>query len=967
MSTTCQARGLSKVHRVIPCSRSQPVLHSKKQSMPPTLYLIDGHALAYRAYFALMRGAPSGFTTSKGEPTAGVFGFTSVLLRILEQERPEYLAVAFDTGKTFRDEIYPDYKGTRAKMPDDLHPQIERIRQLVDAFNIPRLEMENYEADDVLGSVARWAVQEGLGVKIFTGDRDLLQLVQPRVIVNLPGKTLAEARDYMPEDVVAYLGVRPDQVVDFKALVGDTSDNIPGVSGVGEKTAISLLRTYDTLDGIYANLDKISGNLRTKLENGREQAYLSRKLAQIVTDLPLHIDLEQARPQRFDPAEIEAVFRELEFRSLMSRLRNLMQTYGILTSAKGQQLPLFPQAPTTETVVQTKPGRIEHRIVNRPEALAELVNRLESAAQISFDTETTSTDQMRADLVGLALAVDGDLGYYIPVGHTNDQTPQLPLTEVIQALTPALTNPRIPKIGHNLKYDFVVLARHGLRVAPLSFDSMIAEWVINPASRNLGLKNLAWVRLGYQMTEIEALIGKGAKQISMAEVPIADVAAYAGTDAAIVFRLLPLLQKELEQRQGMRLFQEIEMPLIPVLADMEIAGITLDTDFLARMSDDLGQQMNQIERQIQEQVGIAFNLNSPQQLSEVLFDRLKIEPPDRSQRTSTGFYSTAAGILESLSGKHPVVDLILEYRELSKLKSTYLDALPQQVNPRTGRVHTSYNQTGSVTGRIASSDPNLQNIPIRTDLGRQVRRAFVAAPGHLLLSVDYSQVELRIVAHMAEDQAMLAAFRAGQDIHAATAAAIFGVPLEAVTKEQRRRAKAINFGLIYGMSAFGLTRTTELTLAEAEEFMEAYFRQFPGVKRYLDETRRRAAEQGYVETLLGRRRYFPGLKDQTNRNVRNREEREAINAPIQGTAADIMKIAMLRVTPALRQAGLSGQMLLQVHDELVLECPEDEILASAAVTQKVMSEAYRLSIPLATEARQGLNWGEMQPISAAEH
>ena len=926
--------------------------------MPPTLYLIDGHALAYRTYFALTRGG-SGFTTSTGEPTAGVFGFVSVLLRILEQDRPDFLAVAFDTGKTFRDDLFPDYKGTRAKMPDDLRPQIERIRQVVDVFNIPRLEVENYEADDVLGSVARQAVDQGYGVKIITGDRDLLQLVEDRIIVNLPGKSLSDARDFMPEDVKVYLGVRPDQVVDFKALVGDKSDNIPGVVGIGKKTATSLLASYNDLDGVYSHLEDLSPSVKKKLEVGRDNALLSKELAMIVTDLQVPLDLEQARPQHIDPAQVEALFRELEFRSLMTRLSALMKTYGIGPTDEGQQLSLFggQEHPATSSA-----SEVQTSIVDSPDALRELVDLLSSAQVVAFDTETTSTDQMSAELVGISLSVDGEYGYYIPVGHLPDLGKQLPVDIVIEALKEPLTDSHLQKVGHNLKYDYILLARYGLRVNPLSFDTMIAEWLINPTSRNLGLKNLAWVRLNAHMTSIEELIGKGKKQISMADVPIAQAADYAGVDAAIVLQLIPQLRSELEERHAMNLFEEIEMPLVTVLADMEMAGIALDTQFLAEMSADLGTRLGEIETQVYQSVGEPFNLNSPQQLSRVLFDRLQITPPDRTRRTSSGYYSTAVGVLEALRGKHPVVDWVLEYRELSKLKSTYVDALPLQINPTTGRVHTSYNQTGSVTGRIASSNPNLQNIPIRTELGRRVRRGFVADPGFRLLAVDYSQVELRIVAHMAGDEAMLEAFRAGQDIHATTAAAIYNVTLENVTKEQRRHAKAVNFGLIYGMSAFGLMRTTDLTLAEAEEFVDSYFRQFPAIKSYLDDTRRQAADQGYVETLLTRRRYFPGLKNQSNHNIRNREEREAINAPIQGTAADIMKIAMLRVPIALKEAGLSASMLLQVHDELVLECPEDELNPTAALVQKVMENAYTLSIPLVTEARSGYNWGEMLPV-----
>jgi DNA polymerase-1 len=703
---------------------------------------------------------------------------------------------------------------------------------------------------------------------------------------------------------------------------------------------------------------------------------MSQELARIVTNLQVPLDLDQARPDQFDPVRIEALFRELEFRSLFNRLQVIEKKYGKTGAeaagkpsspgGKGEQLSLFT-APAAPAQIEAAPaagegmaGDIAWTVVDTPQALQDLEVRLRAAEMISFDTETTSTDPMRADLVGISLAIDGKQGYYLPVGHRAGQ--QLALEAVIEALRQPLTDPHIPKVGHNLKYDFTMLARQGLRPTPLAFDTMIAEWLIDPTSRNLGLKNLAWVRLDYKMTNIEELIGKGKNQISMAEVPIEQAAPYACADAAVVMRLIPQLQTELDSHLATRLFNEIEMPLVPVLAEMEMAGISLDTRFLEQMSAELSARMAGIESQIYQQVQEPFNLNSPQQLSEILFGRLKLEPPDRTQKTSSGFYSTSADVLELMRGKHPVVDMVLEYRELAKLKSTYLDALPQQVNPCTRRVHTSYSQTGSVTGRLASSEPNLQNIPIRTDLGRQVRKAFIADPGSVLLSVDYSQVELRIVAHIAGDEAMLNAFRANQDIHAATAAAIYGVPLEAVTKEQRRHAKAINFGLIYGMSAYGLTRTTDLTLAEAEDFVSAYFRQFPGVKRYLDGVRRQAAEKEYVETLLGRRRYFPGLRTQTNRNIRNREEREAINAPIQGTAADIMKIAMLHVPQALAEAGLSGRMLLQVHDELVIECPQAELTKTSEIVQKVMENAYTLSIPLRTEARSGINWGEMEVL-----
>jgi DNA polymerase-1 len=928
--------------------------------VPPTLTLIDGHALAYRMYFALTAGGTSQrWQTSSGEPTAGIYGFARELLRILEQEKPDYLAVAFDTGKTFRDKIYPEYKATRAKMPDDLRPQIERIRQMVDTFNIPRLEMEGFEADDVLGSAARWANNQGLGVKIVTGDRDLLQLVNDRTIVYLAG----DDQNYITtDDVVAKLHVRPDQVVDYKALVGDKSDNIPGVPGVGEKTAENLLSKYGTLENIYAHLDEVETRWRTKLEAGKESAHMSYELAKIRTNLEVVINLEQARTEVFEPAKVESLFRELEFRSLIDRLKKLTAAHG--EPAGTQQLSLFGEE--ARQVSETRPvhsreAKLITSIVDSPAGLESLVKVLQTAAMISFDTETTSTDEMTANLVGISLAVKAGEGYYIPVGHRTGT--QLPLEQVISVLHQPLTEARIPKIGHNIKYDLIMLARHGIRVAPLGFDTMVAEWVLDPGSRNLGLKNLASDRLGESMTHIEELIGTGKNQRSMAEVAVEEAAPYACADAETTLRLKPLLEAKLKQFPKLwELFNNIEMPLIPVLADMEMAGIALDKDFFADFSMELKQRLAELEKQIYAAAGKSFNINSTQQLAEVLFVTLRLSPPDRSHKTAAGHYSTAAGVLDGMSGQHPLVDLILEYRELSKLKSTYVDALPSQIHPQDGRVHTSFSQTTAITGRLSSSDPNLQNIPTRTDLGRRVRRGFVADPGNVLVSLDYSQIELRIVASMAGDEAMLNAFRAGQDIHAATAAAIYGVPLQAVTKEMRRHSKAINFGLIYGMSAFGLTRSTELTLSESENFVKAYFKQFPGVKKYLDGIRLEATRDGYVETLLGRRRYFPNLKSGLNKVMKNREEREAINAPIQGTAADIIKIAMIKIPPALQQSGLHGKMLLQVHDELVIECPRPELNSVAAVVREVMENAFPIGIPLTTEARWGLNWEEIQPL-----
>jgi DNA polymerase I len=941
--------------------------------MPPTLYLIDGHALAYRMYFALTAGSASQrWQTSKGVPTAGIYGFSRELMRIFEQEKPDYLAVAFDTGKTFRDEVFPEYKATRAKMPDDLRVQIGHIRQVVDAFNIPRLEMEGYEADDVLGSVARWGTKQGLGVKIITGDRDLLQLVEEGIIVYLAGD---DKNFITPADVVEKLHVRPDQVVDYKSLVGDKSDNIPGVPGVGEKTTESLLAKFETLDGIYSHLDEIEPRWRSKLEAGKESAYMSHTLAAIRTDLPVKVDLEQARIHAFDADQVRALFQEFEFRTLIDKLNKL--TGFTPTETGTQQLDLFSGQGVTAAVSLPGSNSVEGKtagaqgkgdptmkviVVDSPALLEELHQALASAALIAFDTETTSVDEMTAGLVGISLAVREEEGWYIPVGHR--QGAQLPLEQVLATLRGPMTDARIPKVGHHLKYDFIMLARFGLRVSPLGFDAMLAEWMLDPDSRNLGLKNLASARLNASMTHIEDLIGTGKNQRSMADVSISDVAPYAAADAVYTLRLKPRLETELKKFPKLQdLFLKVEVPLISVLADMEMSGIALDIPFFTAFSKELKTNLAALEIKIYQAAGKTFNINSTQQLSQILFGTLRLEPPDKGKKTSSGHYSTAAGVLEELRGKHPVVDMILEYRELAKLKSTYVDALPLEAHPEDGRVHTSFSQTGAVTGRLASSDPNLQNIPTRTDLGRRVRRGFIAAPGNVLVSLDYSQIELRIVAHMANDKAMLEAFRRGQDIHAATAAAIYNKPIDKVTKEQRRDAKAINFGLIYGMSAYGLAQTTGLTLAESEDFVKAYFQQFPGVKKHLDGIRLEAAENGYVETMLGRRRYFPNLKGGLNIAMKKREEREAINAPIQGTAADIMKIAMVRIPPALQQAGLHARMLLQVHDELVLECPKEELENSVKVVRRVMEDAYPLSIPLSTDARWGVNWEELKPLA----
>jgi len=918
-------------------------------SDPKTLVLIDGHAHAYRMFYAL---SADRFSTRRGEPTNATYGFTRKLVDIITaDDPPDYLAVSFDTGKTFRDDMYSEYKGTREKMPDELSVQIERIREVAQAFSIPILEAEGYEADDVLGTVARLAEGAGVQTLIITGDRDLLQLVTEQTHVQLPGRRQGEDKTYDPEAVRERYGLGPEQIVDFKALVGDASDNIPGVAGVGEKTATKLLQQYVTLEGVYDHLEEVeSTRFRNALEKGRESAQLSQRLAQIVTDVSIDFDLEACRTQEYKRQAVADLFRELEFRSLVGRLPGLQDV------GDGTQMALFqteaPPVPTTTTI-----------LVDTEAELDQLAARLEKAEAIAFDTETTGVDQMRADLVGIALAVEEDEGYYIPVGHVDGD--QLPLEMVLERLRPALTDPNIPKIGHNIKYDFIMLARYGLAVEPLSVDTMIAEWLLNPqySRGKLGLKSMAFLRLGIEMTDIEQLIGSGRKQITMDRVPVVDAAPYAAADADMTLRLGALLEGELREKGLWDLFAELEMPLLPVLARMEMRGVLLDTEYLLDMSEELGARLDGLVAKIAGYVGEEVNLNSTQQLSDALFVRLGL-PTEGLRKTSSGHFSTAVDVLESLRDVHPVIELIMQHRELSKLKSTYLDALPKLVNPDTGRLHTSYNPTGAVTGRLSSSDPNLQNIPFRTELGRSIRGAFVAAPGHVLMGADYSQVELRVLAHVSGDETLREAFRQGHDIHASTAAAVLGASPDEITPEQRSFAKRVNFGLLYGMSAFRLSRETSLTLAEAEAYVRAYFDSMPGVEDYLDTTRHQAARDGYVETLLGRRRFFPALQmdaEEPRREVdRRRAEREAINMPIQGTAADIIKLAMIRLDAALSEAGLEARMLLQVHDELVLEVPEDQVEATAQIVREVMEAAYPLDVPLSVDVHTGPSWYELK-------
>jgi DNA polymerase-1 len=929
----------------------------------PKLILIDGHALAYRQYFALPIDK---FTTARGEPTNATYGFARTLLDILQANPPpDYLAVTFDQGVSGRNDLYPDYKGTRDKMHEELAVQVNRIRELVQAFNIPILEQDGFEADDVIGSAAKQAIPMGVDVHIITGDRDLLQLVNEHTVVQLPGKTQGDAQMYDTERVVLEYGIRPEQIPDYKGFVGDTSDNIPGVQGIGEKTAAQLLQQYETLEGVYANIEQQKGSKLQKLEAGRDSAFLSKKLAQIMLDIPISLELEKCVAHDYDPIPVAKLFRILEFRSLGQRLP------ATAVPDPSGQLDMFA-APATEPAVDPdapQRANVNTTIVDTEETLAAMIQVLNASPTIAVDTETTGTDQMRATLVGISLAVNDHEGYYIPVGHVapNAEQPaprQLPPSHVIEALRPALTAPSKPKYMHNAAYDLIMLRRYGLDVTPIAFDTMIAEWLLNPDSRRKGLKDQAEDRLNVQMTHIQELIGKGKTQITMDRVPVEQAAPYAAADAAITFRLVEEINPQLVDKRLIKLFEEIEMPLIPVIADLDMNGVKLDLPYLGELSREFAERLNSYQDQIYAMAGDRFNIGSPKQLNDILFGKLQL-PTTGLSKSAHGF-SLDAEALDSLKDYHPMVGLLLEWRTLEKLKTTYVDSLNNLVDEH-GRIHTTYNQTGSVTGRVSSETPNLQNIPVRTEEGRRVRKAFIAEQGHHLLSVDYSQIELRILASYSKDPLLLESFAQDRDIHRATAAVVYSIPFDQVTKEQRYFAKRVNFGLIYGMGAFRLARESGLKLYEAQDFIEKYFQRFPGIKSYFDGVKTQAELQGYLETLKGRRRYFhalrPADKSRISSVLRARAEREAINMPIQGTAADIMKISMIRLSQRLKAEKSRARLILQVHDELVLEVPDEDIQATASLVCEVMEGAMELAVPLKVESNIGVNWAEMEPLS----
>jgi DNA polymerase-1 len=906
----------------------------------PLLMIMDGHAMVHRSFRAISTQRHL-TVNATGEDVTGVYGFANVFLRALNEWNPAYCAIAFDlSAPTFRHKQFPEYKGQRESTPEELRPQFGRVKQLMESFGVPVFELEGWEADDVIGTLAAQAEKIGMDSVILTGDRDTFQLISPRVRVDL-ASSIQDRKVYDEEALMErYSGLTAAQQTDFKALLGDSSDNIPGVPKVGEKTAIALLNEYHNLEGIYEHLEEVKRpSVKTSLEEFKDRAFFNRGLMTIDCDSPVELDLENAKFGNFDRNAVVQFMTELEFFTIITRVP---EPDGSETSAAtGNALAAAPTEAVDYTVVQTK------------EQLEQMLATLYEAGQFSFDTETTGLDAVQAGLVGLSFSTAPTVAWYVPVGHQEGE--QLPMEEVLAAVRPLFESPDISKCAHNSNYDMTILASHGIDCQGVDFDTMVAAHLLSRGQ--LGLKNLALDVLGQEMTPINKLIGTGKKQITFDQVDIETAAPYAAADADMTARLR-LAFEEPVMREGLSsLMTDMEMPLVPVLVTMQRHGIMLDSAGLREMSEDLREQMFQTEEELYKSIGHTVNINSPQQLSDLLFNEIGLP---KTKRTKTG-YSTDAHSLEGLKGLHPVVDQILEYRQVSKLKSTYVDALPEMVNPDTGRVHTSYNQTGSATGRMSSSDPNLQNIPIRTEMGRQVRKAFMAegAPDWLLFSADYSQIELRVLAHISQDPGLLEAFRRGEDIHSSTASLMFDVPLNDVVADQRRIAKVLNFGVIYGLSAHGISQQTGFSREEGASFIEAYFAKYPGISDYLEQVKVKARAEQYVETLLGRRRYLPDINS-PNFNVRGGAERMAINMPIQGTAADIMKLAMIRVQKRLDDEGMKTKMLLQVHDELVLETPKEEMDALKDLVFDEMPAAMDLDVTLKVDTKWGHTWGDME-------
>ena len=952
------------------------------------LFLLDAYALIYRAFFAMSKNPRM---NSKGVNTSAVMGFLNSLYEILQKEKPTHIGVAFDVaGTAQRQAEYSEYKANREKMPDDLRDSIPYIIRLIEAFNIPVYGVEGYEADDVIGTLAKIAEQQGFLTYMMTPDKDFGQLVTDKILLYKPAKFGEPAQVWGPKEVCERYGIqKPTQLIDILGLWGDAADNIPGIPGIGEKTAAILVGKYGSVENLIAHADELKGKQKENVINFAEQGLMSKALATINLEVPVDFDEEELKAKDPDVPALMALFEELEFRTFAKRfLEDYKGKHGVdsplppsergntnapsergagqPTGASGgsQQSDLFSSNETFDLFHQgDNSGLLEfsdkdsaktvphdYKLVESDADIKALVEQLSKQKQFVFDTETTNIDVYSAKLVGLSFAIKAHEAWYLSMPAEREAC-----QKKLELLRPLFEDENILKIGQNLKYDISMLAQYGISVKGKLFDTMLAHYLLEPEQRH-NMDYLAEVYLNYLTIPIEDLIGKGRQQKTMQEVPVELVKEYAAEDADITLQLYEKLMPLLKENGVEKLFYEIEMPLVPVLSRMEANGVRIDTENLQQISEAFGIEIHKIEEEIYKAAGMPFNIASPKQLGEVLFERLRID--EKAKKTKTGQYATGEDVLQKLSHKHPIIQMILDYRSFTKLKSTYLDALPALVNPKDGLIHTSYNQAVTATGRLSSNNPNLQNIPVRTEKGREIRRAFVPRSSeYTLLAADYSQIELRIIAHLSQDPAMVADFNLGHDIHAATAAKVFHVPMDQVTKEQRSRAKAVNFGIIYGMSAFGLAERMELSRSEAADIIKKYFEEYAGIKEYMNRSIALARERGYAETILGRRRYLRDING-ANSVVRGFAERNAINAPIQGSSADMIKIAMIGIHQELERLKMQSKMILQVHDELVFDAHLDELDTLKAIVNDKMVNALPLSVPVIVEMNTGANWLE---------
>ena len=915
------------------------------------LFLIDAYALIYRSYYAFIK---SPRINSKGLNTSAVMGFCNTLNEVLTKEKPTHIGVAFDHGKTFRHDAFPEYKAQREETPEDIKLSVPLIKQVLEAMHIPILQVDGFEADDIIGTIATRFGADGIDTFMLTPDKDYGQLIGPNVFMYRPRhgggyEILGE------KEVGEKYGIpTPAQVIDLLALMGDSADNFPGCPGVGEKTAAKLINQFGSIDNMLQHTDEIKGKLREKVENAVEDIKMSKFLATIRTDVPMQLDLDELKVEQPDETKLRAIFEELEFKTLINKFLNKVESKP---KTDNNQLDLFAENTTNESdepknakFESIKTTQYEYKLVENEEELRQLCDFFITKESVSIDTETTSTDAISAELVGLSFSVEEKKAFYVAVPANYEEA-----LKIVQIFKPLYESDKIMKIGQNIKYDYEVLTRYGVTLQGKMFDTMIAHYLIQPELHH-NMDYMAETLLGYQTIHIEELLGpKGKKQKNMRDLSPTDIYEYAAEDADITLRLKNVLEPRLKELGVEELFWNIEMPLVRVLADMELNGVCLDTEALQDTSKIFTERMKQYEQEIYKEAGEEFNISSPKQVGDILFGKLQIM--DKPKKTKTGQYVTSEEVLQSLESKSPIVRNILNYRGMKKLLSTYIDALPKLINPRTGHIHTSFNQALTATGRLSSSDPNLQNIPVRTDDGKEIRKCFIPEDGCLFFSAEYSQIELRIMAHLSEDENMMEAFREGHDIHRATAAKIWHVDIDKVTDAQRKKAKQANFGIIYGITTYGLAQRMDIPNGEAKELIEGYFRTFPKVQAYMEHAKEVARAKGYAETLFHRRRYLADINSR-NATVRGFAERNAINAPIQGTEADIIKVAMVRIWERFKKEGIRSKMILQVHDELNFSVFPEEREQVERIVIEEMQNAYPLNVPLIADAGWGKNWLE---------